>query len=1351
VRFAAYSSGDGMHLISIEMENFKSFKGEVLIPFEEGFTAITGPNGSGKSNCGDAIQFVLGPRSAKSLRAQNVKDLIFNGGKNDKPARSCMATLNFANPVMADGSRRLRVDAELVRFTRTVKLNRKNNSVNAYYLNERPSTSSEFRRLLSEAGARGDGYNIVLQGDVTHLATMTPRERRKVLDDVAGVLAYDDEIKRAERQRKNVEEYLERIAILEEELKARLKTLTKERVQAMKYRELGVALENAKVTLMHARHRSRFNEIQMIGDERSGYLERIEQFNVTIKEGNAELLELDDQLVDIERQLDEVIGDDGKALSERMRKLEVDVGTRKDRIADAESDIDDAEEEITVLESEQESAQQALDEHLSSLDAARAALTKADDDLESAAKDEKEAREAISAGDKATHDLNRKFGKTTEAVATADEARAEAKLEADRAAQQVEMAEERLAELEEALDEARLTRDDLQLVGEDLQGDAPEHDRGSLANELTRLQKEERTLMDQGEQVENKLREAERELNRKQLDVENKSGARAGQAQAVSAVLTLRDGGEIRGILGPLGELCAPKDDAHDEALAYALGGGMNSIVVRDDEVAAACIKWLRDNRAGRAVFLPLNKLSFRSPGGRARMTERQDGVLGFAFELLEFDESVEAAVRHAVRDTLIVRDMGTARRHMGGVRMVTLDGSVVDASGAMAGGAIRGKRPQFGGNIAGAAALDRAQGEVSRLEMLSETVSAALAESRKQAMDLRERINNLSDGDHSLKLRGWQDDMKRAQTAFESSENKVKVSHSQLTEVKNSAEKVRLKSQTTAEQYETAVENRQKASDALLLSSPKHVSDQLKRCEKVRTAAVTAKITAEQQLATGNATSELLGRNVSDLQRRIGEQNASVEKSENRVTEFSAEIELISVELSEVSAAHAQVAEEHRELDETRITLREDRAGLRASLENQSAQRETLRTRIDELTNEIEMKRRQLEELTVEMKTFDVEPANADLDLPSVADAERAVTQIERKLGNLGDVNMLSIEQYDEAEERLGKIADDYKKLRKNRENLIQLAEQLEGERKHRLVTVLEVVAENFKRVYSRLSDGGNSELKLENPKDPFSGGLDMWCQPKGKSSKSKLSLLSGGEKSIAALALIFAIQDYDPSPFYYFDEVDQNLDAYNAEHIARLCKIRSQRAQFIQVTLRKVSLQLADHHIGITHAGDGCSRRITDFDRDAAIELGTAALEELEAQEAAQAHRDAAVADLPDPDDMATIPDAIDAPESLGGSALLDVAEGETEELAADGEEAVEDEADSTLASLASRADDDREDMQEKLDVELAIEAADREELDARVAEEKAEEAEEAKSEGDAAIIETDKSAAESDEEDE
>jgi chromosome segregation protein len=280
-----------------------------------------------------------------------------------------------------------------------------------------------------------------------------------------------------------------------------------------------------------------------------------------------------------------------------------------------------------------------------------------------------------------------------------------------------------------------------------------------------------------------------------------------------------------------------------------------------------------------------------------------------------------------------------------------------------------------------------------------------------------------------------------------------------------------------------------------------------------------------------------------------------------------------------------------------------------------------------------------------------------------------------------------------------------------------------------------MDIVNVNFSRVYQHLQPGGSGELRFENPKKPFEGGLQMWASPPGK--KSGLGLLSGGEKSMAALALIFAIQDYEPSPFYYFDEVDQNLDTFNAENIASLCRLRSEQAQFIMVTLRKVSLQLADHHIGITHAGDGCSRRITDFDRDQAIEVGDAAHEELEAIKNTKAAKEA-LDELPAVDEMPKAPEEMATPASLGGldiedllaanqeselkaeAELAEEAEEVEAELAAEGELTEETQDDDTLLSLGDRAEDSREDMEEKLEVALPIEQEQRDILDARDAEE-------------------------------
>jgi|GEM_PF-88798 len=1350
-----------LHLTALELENFKSFKGEVTIPLEEGFTGITGPNGSGKSNCGDAVQFVLGTRSSKSLRAKNIGELIFNGGNRGKAARHCKATLVFANPKGEGGVRRLQVDTDEVRLTRSIKLGRKGNVNSSYYLNERPSTATEIRRLLSGAGARGDGYNIVLQGDVTELAIMTAGQRRKVLEDVAGVTAYDDEIRKAGRQQDKVEQYLEQIAILEDEITSRLKTLSKERGQAMKYRELKEALDNSRQTLMQARHRSRFEEIELVSDERSGYIERLETIGKEVQLGAKQELAIEDELADIQRQLNEVLGDDGKRLADQQRRLEVEVETRKDRIIDFEKDIKESEAESEVLASERDDAQTALNNHEESLESARTAVGEADEKLQAAADAEEEARTALDSGDKATHEANRAFGKATDTVEKAQLDANSAHLEAEGARQSVDLLHEQLAELEVALDEARLSRDDLLLQGEDLEEGAPETDRTSLAEQLARLQRQERGLLEDVERTDAQLRTAEMNLLRARGELETRSGSRGGMAQAVKAVMTLRERGEVGGILGSVGELCAPKDPRHEEALAWSMGGGMNSIVVRDDETAAKCIAWLRKNDAGRATFLPLNKLQSRRPAGKAVMVSREAGVVGLAIDLLDFDPSIEAAVRNVVRDTLIVEAMDIARRHMGGVRMVTLNGGVVEASGAMVGGSSKGRRMQFGGKIAGTATVDKAEQEVERMSLVSETTTAALAELRRNEHALRQRIANLSNDDHALQVRAWKDDLKRAETAFTAAESKVKSGNSKVEQAKRAQSKSEEKSESAASSHEQSVEDRGIAAETLQAASPARLSSLLRDSERQRNEAERTRLNAEGILSGGENQSQLLTSQVADYARRYGEQVGIIEKAKARIIEMEGEIETYQEELDIVIEAHSQVTEEHKELDDQRITLTEDRATLRARLEQKSRERDTTRKRIDDLNLQIEQKRRSLEELTEEMQSLEIAPPKGDETLPTVKDIDAIVRTLERKVNNLGDVNMHAIEQYDEAMERSGNLTEDAKKLRERRSQLLGLAEQLEDERTARFTTVLNIVNENFSRVYKHLQPGGAGELRMENPKKPFEGGLEMWARPPGK--KSGLGLLSGGEKSMAALALIFAIQDYEPSPFYYFDEVDQNLDTFNAENIASLCRLRSKQAQFIMVTLRKVSLQLADHHIGVTHAGDGCSRLITDFDREQALEVGDAAHEELKAIKATE-EKKKELEGLPKTADMARAPEEVEAPTSLGGIDLGEPVEpveadeleldAETElaesdlpltevaaEVAAeleldaesdlplaegDTESEVEFTEDTSLISLADRAEDFKEDMDDKLSVALPIEQEQRDELDARDAEETEEDAE-------------------------
>ncbi|MDG1553774.1 MAG: chromosome segregation SMC family protein [Candidatus Thalassarchaeaceae archaeon] len=1292
--------GDGMHLVRIELENFKSFGGQIIIPFEEGFTAITGPNGSGKSNCGDAIQFVLGPKSTRSLRASNVSELIFNGGGGGKAARNMSATLVFENTPESDGRRRLRIDTEEVSFTRSVRLNRKNDTISSYYVNGNPSTATEMRRILAEAGLHGDGYNIVLQGDVTNLASMTPHKRRGVLEEVAGVTAYDDEIRRANNQRKVVENNIETIDLFEEEQKTRLKGLEKERQQALKFKDLKDELDLNKVVLQQSRHRNRLDEVRLLGEERSSYSEQITGLTENIRAGNHNLGDFDEELVQIGNDLDDIMSGDARELLDTIRQHEIDIETNSDRVGDQLKIIESTEEDIEIIREDYESAENARISGQEELDHAKESLLEADSDLIQAASDEKQAREAIQSGDRHGRDLNRALGQATDLVAEKHQEYSIARLESDRAEQTAQISSEKLADLEEEYEQATLTRDDLTLVGDEIQGSGGQVDRTALANELTRLTKQEIGLREDRDRSEVKARDTEVELAKARARQEAKAN-RPGSAITIAALTKLRQSGEIKGILGTLGELCSPKDVAHEDALALALGNGLRSIVVTNDEVAADCIKWLRLNGGGRATFLPLNKLNVSRPQGRTLIVARNPGILGFAHDLLDYELEVDIAVRYASRNTLIVQSMDVARKNMGGVRMVTLKGDIIEGSGAMTGGSPAGSsRPRFGGGSPGQLGSERLERAVEEANLIYSTVEAALRELRTNQQKLRDQIHGLDDSDQSVKIREWKSDLSRAQKDVDEIGKKIILARDEFSRV----DKLFISSKEAAEKanqdHEESLQTRSDAAAALQNHTPDHLSEILRNAEKTRTDAERTKIVSDAAILNGNERMNILSNRLSELARQIKNKEQLISDARGAIFSLKESIANSQELLIDLKGQSSQFDEEQQILTQRREIIIEERASLRAALDSHSQKRETLASRIEELNIQIQQKRVAVNEIVAELADAEIDVPSADIQLPTVAEAERVVQGLERRLGHLGDVNMLAIEQYDIAVERVAGLIEDGKILRQRRDDLVGIADRLESERKKRLLLVFEHVNRNFSRVYAQLQPGGIGSLRLENPKNPFDGGLEMDCVPPGKNSKTRRNLLSGGEKSMAALALIFAIQDYEPSPFYYFDEVDQNLDPFNSELIAALCLMRSQRAQFIMVTLRKVSLNLANHHIGITHAGDGCSRRITDFDRAAALQMS----EEMEKEEAArkQSETERSELVLPDPEKMPRVPEPLGTPKSLGGLAEragLDIDESEVNEIDEESSK------NGDLVALRERTEDWTEDIEEADKVQNAL----------------------------------------------
>ena len=600
-----------------------------------------------------------------------------------------------------------------------------------------------------------------------------------------------------------------------------------------------------------------------------------------------------------------------------------------------------------------------------------------------------------------------------------------------------------------------------------------------------------------------------------------------------------------------------------------------------------------------------------------------------------------------------------------------------------------------FGGGIKGASEIEKISGEIEKLQLMSETVSAALHQARKEQQQLRTKINELTDSDQAVKLQEWRAELKQAKSVYNKSLGEVTANEAKLTEL----EVLASKQLDTLDDAQSVVADLNVSiggtREEMESASPDHLKDRLHAAQIKRVDAEGVMAKALTALESGSEHESLLGDRVDDLSSRIESLNSNIISRSEMIDNLQASIATDSIELKDREEERTQLLEENKGLEDERIALVDERASLRTELTQKSTDAQSRRRLSDELGRSIINKEMVINELFAEMQSNEIEPASADTSLPSVGDAEKRVRTLERSMEKHGPVNMLAIEQYAECEERLDSMKVEFKQLQSRRANLVEITEKLESQRKEKLVKVLDKVNENFKESYKILSDGGKGELYLENPEEPFKGGLELWAKPKGKSSKVNRLQLSGGEQSMAALALIFAIQDYDPSPFYYFDEVDQNLDGINAERIAKMCRKRSKKAQFLMVTLRKVSLRLADHHIGITHGGDGCSRRIVDFDRERAIKLS-----EIEsAKNNPLDERISAIAlekILDAQTDMPTVPEPLPPPSSLGG--LLNF----TNDL---------EEEETTISGLMERTSETTEDIEERREIAEAIESIEKE----------------------------------------
>jgi chromosome segregation protein len=1161
-----------MHIQSIEIDNFKSFSGKTQIPFEAGFTTISGPNGSGKSNIIDSILFCLGLSSSRTMRAEKLTDLI----NNISHRREASVSILFGENTTTD--------TDAIRVTRKIKDNGKSGYGSTYYLNGKVATLTDIHDHLSVHNISPGAYNVLMQGDVTGIINMTAMERRKIIDEIAGVAEFDRKIELAEKELASVSTSIERFSILLEELGGRVVQLARDRDHALKYQELKVEKHRMEGLVLAAKwldlKQAMDTSDRNMADARKQKKQAetiLEGLETTLAQTRTELSQLanevkrkgEDQQIALKKQIEGLKG----AISRKKDSIQFGAEKRQEHVA-AMQRIQDDQGRITqkladiqaALEGylqKQNELKLLLDKeqtHLDRLEADHLALTDATGEL---GERRSQARQALMNTQDGLSQLNRQ--------------KLDREAELERCHRDHAYALERSQDSERRMAEWNSQREDLQK-----QLDHSQQERQAFEaqiNQQQRIVAEKRVALNQMT-----ARMNQDHLAYTQLEAKKRAYEEVNMGRSVETILNA----DLPGVYGTLAQL-GTVEEAYALALEIAMGGRIHHLVVEDDRVAQAGINLLQQNRAGRATFLPLNKMQDAYPLPKQ---PHDGGVIDFAVNLIRFDTDYAGIFRYALGDTLIVSDMVVARKYQRQYRMVTLDGTLFEKTGAMTGGSAK---PSQGRLLSGKFDTQLAD---MRTRLEADDVERERMEKALTAAEIR--LDSLKSD-----LNIFMGELQRLELSLESLNREAKQwsepttgSNQDISEI--DAKIVALQADLDRITLEIAtIEATLSELEATLSDIDAQLpTDQLEALRRDMDTVAFQVRTYETQWR--NAGADIQSRQLErEFQEKglhsIQEQMKQIETGNTRIEQDKQKLlEEIQVIEQQITALESQAGQ----LDEELQRVQAERDIVQARLIEEEHRKHTGFREVEQIGERILSYQARKKELHGEMEAMhsDLETAGldiaalCDMTLPPSGEVLKTIQNLTHRMDAMEPVNMRAIQDYEEVTVRHTELSDKVATLNRERDDLGIKISGYTDLKRHTFLTAFENVDRNFRDIFADLSDG-EGYLVLTCPDDPFIGGLTIEARPRGKKMQ-RLESMSGGEKSLTALAFVFSFQRYMPAPFYAFDEVDMFLDGINAEKLAHMVKKQSDAAQFIVVSLRKPMLQHSDRTVGVTQKRDGVSK---------------------------------------------------------------------------------------------------------------------------------------------------------------
>ncbi len=1187
-----------MRLKALEMQGFKSFPDKTVFNFNHGMTAVVGPNGSGKSNIADAVRWVLGEQSTKNLRGSKMEDVIFGGTKVRKPLGFAEVTLRLDNT-----DRTLNNDKDEVSVTRRYY----RSGESEYMLNGQVVRLRDIHELFMDTGLGRDGYSLVSQGRIADLISSKSGQRRDMLEEAAGISHYRYRRNDANRKLDQAEENLVRLRDILSELESRVGPLKTQSEKAQKF--LVLAKDKRELEIGLWLHTIDTSKVKL----------RDQEDKLAIAQGQYDSTEA--ALSQIEAQTEEIIArsqeitikidnirNNSTSYEEKAVQLEGQISVEKNTILHNEQtierirrDMTDASDSENTLKQEVEQAQAEISELLAEIEAKKKELDVAAAGIADARSETGEFSDRIA-------ELSQKITSLTEKVS-------EKRIEETTANSSIEEIRGRVSNIDGVLSTRNGYITEL------------EEKHNVCQAQLDKLNDTATEIMNAVSgyslRVQSRTEKAEKlksEIDARGLDILQKKDKirmlddmeknMEGYSGAVKAVVREAKGGALRGIHGPLSQLISV-EDRYAVAVETALGAAIQNIVTDSENDAKRAINFLKEKKGGRATFLPLT--SVKSKPFTEKGLDDCYGFVDMADKLLDYDGKYGEIIRSLLGRTAVAEDLDSAiviaKKYSYRFKIVTLDGQVVNAGGSMTGGS----RGHNAGILSRGNEMDKLREQVAKLTAEQERDNG---EYKTLSVELSAVKADLDASQADLKR--TQEDVIRKESELALIDGKLDTANAALEELRREKKSASLRisdleAMKAAAQKEIDEINKEMGGVQADLDVITHSREKSEE-KKEELAQIEAKINLdilalEKDIEAKREAVDLLNRRMASHEGRLDDLNDEIAVIESANKEIEIKIQELAKQAKELHELGASAKSDIETLVSERTQCDAKSAQLRSEERAKSAEREKISGELARLEERKAQMEQQLEnavnKLFDEYQLTKTEAEELNIVIEDYQQAHRSLQEIKGKIRALGNVNVGAIEEYKEVSERYEFMKAQLDDIERSREELNKLITELTGKMAEQFKAQFVRINNYFGETFVELFGGGKAELLLENPNDVLECNIEIKVQPPGKNVQN-IDLLSGGEKGLAAIALLFAILKVAPSPFCIFDEVEAALDDVNVARYARYVRRMTVNTQFILITHRRGTMEEADVLYGITMQEEGVSKLLELQTAEMAKKLG-------------------------------------------------------------------------------------------------------------------------------------------------